>query len=171
MAYQELYAQDAGFGIKGSDKSNVAGANPYAIDFDAAAGAAKLANQKTIVGDVLTDAKARTPGAQLNKFFTPRMLLNEVETRVAAGAVDPRKAAEEVARFVAAQSVNSYQANKLEVLNLPQAVDWQVAAGSTGKTMVDLMNPTQLEHYFMSQVAKKKASERIGLNNPFIPFR
>lgn len=169
MALRELYAQDAGLGRKGSDKSLVAGANPYAIDFDAAAALGKqaVANKQDpgVVLQTLMDAQGRKPGVKLNDTYTPRMLFNDVEARVLAGSSDPKTAAEQLSRFMALQSTDAYKTNALKYFNLPQAVDWNVAVGSKGATMVDLMNPTQLENYLTAVTARNRRRANMVIND------
>jgi hypothetical protein len=159
MAYDELYTRDAGAAIAGGDKSNISAASPLAIDFDAAAAVAKASpgGVNNVVSKALLAAKERAQGRPLNSSYTAPMLLNEVEARVVSGETTPKQAADELARFIALQSANSYIGNGLKYLNIPQPTDWMITPGAKGKERVDLMNPTKLENYFTSKVARAKA--------------
>lgn len=161
MAYNELYAKDAGSAQAGADKGAVTPDSPYAIDFDAAAALAKV-KPVGIVANSLVAAKAQTGGRPLNSSFTPAMLLNAVEARVTTGEASPKDAAIELSRFMATQSTASYTTNGLKYLGLPQATDWYITPGGTGNKRVDLMDPVKLENYLTSQVAKNKAANQVG---------
>jgi hypothetical protein len=171
LAFEKVYKDDSSFAVPGVPKDGMSPANPYAIDFDAAAAAAKLDPKGSVVNAVLAAAKDRSRGATLNVGYNPKLLLQEVESRVITGEVPPKVAAEQLARFMAVQATSSYIGNGLKYLGLPQPTDWSVSASAVGKTNVDMMNPTQLENYFTSRIAAEKASSRPGLNNPFVPFR
>lgn len=170
MAYNEIYASDAGSAMKGADKGTIKGDSPYAIDYDAAAALAK-AKPGGVVSKSLLAAKERSNTRSLNTGFSASMLLNEVEARVIAGEATPRQAAEEVARFYATQSVASYETNGLRYLSLPQPTDWVISPDGTGKQRVDLMDPTKLENYLTAKIAAERSRNRVGLGNSFVPWR
>jgi hypothetical protein len=167
VAYGEVYATDAGIGQKGADKSNVNGASPYAIDYDAAAALAKSQTTPSVVGKALIAAKDRIGYKPLNNSFTASILLNDIEARVIAGESTPKDAAEQLSRFYALQSASSYEQNGLRYFNLPQPTDWVISPGGVGKQQLDLMNPTKIENYLTARIASEKRSRMTNLGSSF----
>lgn len=159
MAYSQLFAQDATLANKGANKSLIPQTSPYAIDYQAVANtvaAAGADKQKTVVADVLLDAKTRSPNANLNAILTPRMVVDAVRAKVVSGAVDPAKAAQELASFYRSASDQQYESAGLQYLGLPRFTDYVITPGATGNRTVDLYNPAQIENYLTSEVVKHK---------------
>ncbi len=160
MAYNELFAADAVLANKGALKDNISPASPYAIDYDAIARAATKSKEQTVVSQVLVDALARNPGRPLRD-FSARMMVEEVKARVVAGSVSPAVAAAQLSTFYKNANDQQYQDFGLKYIGLPKFVDYAIRPGSQGEKTVDLYNPTQVENYLTSEVARERRARLI----------
>lgn len=156
QAYTELYKKDLAFSAKGSIKNDLTAISPYAFDLDGIAQQAAASKDKSFIGTLLAEAKARNPSLSLTQTYRAPLLLADVQAKVVAGAIDPKIAAQEVARFFALQTGQQYEQAGLKYLGLPPAVDWTIVP-TDSKKEVDLMNPVQLERYLTFSAAKTRS--------------
>ena len=173
LAYDQLYSDMITEASSNYDKGGMGSAGDfsvYAIDFDAAAAAAK-ATPNSVVSKVLLRAKDAAQYKSLNESFSPRTFFAAVVGEAQAGAITPTKAAEEVAAFMKATSDRQYAARGLEQLGVIRLDNFTIKPGAMGNKPVDLFNSASIEAYLTAEVAQmKRQKEAAGATNIMFPF-
>lgn len=162
LAYKNIYEADKLDAAKGTDRSHMSPASPYALDYNEILAAARAKAPDSIISKVLQEEAAKKPGGRFTN-FDERQLLQAMDGWVIAGKVDPKTAAAEVAKFYSTNAEENYKTFGLAQLNLPKMQDW-IVRPDNGKG-VNLINPVELENRFTSV-----STNAFRTNNPFKIF-
>ncbi|TXH56706.1 MAG: lytic transglycosylase domain-containing protein [Desulfurellales bacterium] len=164
-AYNALQSEADALATKNSNKDNIPANSPYAIDYDAIAAAARgnPDARKWIVGDILAREKEKRPYESLNATITPRFLVDSVRAEVLAGKIDPAVASVQLADFYRTASGSQYVTAGLRYFGLKPFQDFIISPEAVGGPKIDLFNPTTIDRYLVTQVARNRARESMAI--------